>query len=207
MPPVTGQSLAREPLAPVEKPTTVRCLGPLDVDALAAQVRRLSDKAWLREDGFKENKFSCFHHTRHVVFRFITGNRDPRCFYAQPGWRVWRQWLVPIMRRVAAIYGFTEPVFPKAMLARLEAGHRIDTHVDGESSNPLVHKVHVPLQTGPEAVLTVGSSRIHLTAGYAWEVNNLVPHGAFNGAARDRIHFIFEVYEGAGPGLPSGEPE
>ena len=24
------------------------------------------------------------------------------------------------------------------------------------------------------------------------------PHGAFNGGERDRIHFIFEVFEGAG---------
>ena len=81
---------------------------------------------------------------------------------------------------------------------RLEAGQRIDSHADGGRSNPLVHKVHVPLQTGPEAVLTVDGATTHLEAGYAWEVNNLALHGAFNGGPRDRIHFIFEVFEGAG---------
>ena len=39
---------------------------------------------------------------------------------------------------------------------------------------------------------------IHAAAGSSWEINNLAPHGAFNGGARDRIHFIFEVFEGAG---------
>ena len=65
--------------------------------------------------------------------------------------------------------GFVEPAFPKAMLARLEAGQHIDT--DGGGSHPLVHKVHVPLQTNPRAWLTVDGAR---------------------------IHFIFEVFEGAG---------
>ena len=84
------------------------------------------------------------------------------------------------------------------MLARLEAGRRIDLHVDGGGSHPLVHKIHVPLQTDPRAVLTVGGTRVHLAPGHAWEVNNLVPHEAFNGGAHDRIHFVFEVFEGAG---------
>ena len=177
-PRVARDATSPEPLPRVEKPATVRRLVRVDAAALAAVVGRLSDEAWRREDDLKENRFPCFHHTRHVVFRFITDNRDPR--------------------PVGAAYGFTEPVFPKAMLPRLEAGQRIDPHVDGYGSNPLVHKVHIPLQTGPGAVLTVDGVTTHLAAGYAWEVNNLALHDAFNGGARDRIHFIFKVFEGAG---------
>ena len=44
----------------------------------------------------------------------------------------------------------------------------------------------------------VGSADFHLAARYAWEVNNLAPHGVFNGRERDRVHFIFEVFEEAG---------
>ena len=47
-------------------------------------------------------------------------------------------------------------------------------------------------------MLTVDGATTHLEAGYAWEVNNLAPHAAFNGGTHDRIHFIFEVFEGAG---------
>ncbi len=186
------------PAKPVSKPATVRRLGRVDPSALAAVVGRLSDEAWRREDSAKENDFGCFHHTRHVVFRFIARNLDPGNFYSNTGWRVWRRWLEPLMDRAAGAYGFRQPVFPKAMLARLEAGQRIDMHKDGEGSHPLVHKIHIPLQTNPRAVLVVDGVRVHLASGYAWEVNNLVPHGAFNGGDRDRIHFIFEVFEGAG---------
>ncbi len=196
-----GESGAQRPdmerLPPVRKPTTVLRLGRVDASALVDVAGRLSDEAWRRADSTKENDYACFYHTRHVVFRFIVGNRDPRTFYSNPGWHVWRPWLEPLMERVAGVYGFRRPVFPKAMLARLEAGQRIDTHSDGDGSHPLVHKIHVPLQTNPEAVLIVDGARVHLSAGYAWEVNNLVPHGVVNGGAGDRIHFIFEVFEGA----------
>ena len=185
-------------LSRVLKPSTVRCLGSVDAAPLASRVLRLSDRAWRRADRTKENRYPCFHHTRHVIFRFIEGARDPARFYSTPAWPVWRPWLLPIMRRVAASYGFVEPVFPKAMLARLESGQGIDLHLDGGGANPLVHKVHVPIQTDPAAVIFVKGARLHLASGYAWEINNLAEHGAFNAGARDRIHFIFEVFEGLG---------
>lgn len=187
----------------VEKPATVRCLGPVDAGALAAQVARLSERAWRLRDTRKENRFRCFHHTQHIAFRFIDNGRDPRRFYSWPGWRLWRRWLLPVMECVAATYRFAEPVYPKAMLARLEARQHIDTHIDGRAgdrfgSNPFVHKIHVPLETSPAAVVSVADATTHLAPGYAWEINNLAPHGAFNGGNTGRIHFIFEVFDGAG---------
>lgn len=190
-----GSSLPR-----VAKPDTVRRLRSVDIGTLRSCVARLSDKVWQVEDTDKENRYRVFHHTRHIVFRFIRGNRDPREFYSRPIWRVWQHWLLPVMAQASASYGFAEPVYPKAMLARLEAGRRIDEHRDGEGSHPLVHRIHVPLETSPEAVLTVGGEDFHLSAGHAWEVNNLVPHSVFNGGEQDRIHLVFEVFEeGGGP--------
>ena len=169
----------------------------MDADALRVHVGRLSEKVWRQEDAAKENDYFCFTHTRHVVFRFIPGNRTPLRYYSQPIWRVWQRWLLPVMAQAAAPYGYAEPVFPKAMLARLAAGHGIDPHVDGEGSHPLTHRIHVPLQTNPRATLTVNGTDFHLEYGHAFEVNNLVSHGVFNGGEEDRIHFIFEVFEGA----------
>ena len=99
----------------------------------------------------------------------------------------------------AAPYGYASPVYPKAMLARLAAGGRIARHTDPETgpSHVFTHKIHVPLQTDPRATLTVGGADFHLEAGHAWEVNNLAPHEAFNGGAYDRVHFIFEVFDGS----------
>ena len=188
-------------LLPVEKPARVRRLGTVPVEPLRRQVARLSERVWRREDRAKENDYACFHHTRHIIFRFIEGNRDPRRFYSNPGWAVWRPLLLPVMAHAAAPYGYARPVYPKAMLARLMAGHRIDRHVDrprdGTGSHPYVHKIHVPLETDPAAVLHVDGTDFHLEAGHAWEINNLLVHGAFNGGETDRIHFIFEVFEGA----------
>ena len=181
----------------VEKPASVRRLGAVDVDALRAHVERLSEKVWRQEDAAKENDYFCFTHTSHIVFRFIPGNRTPLHYYSTPIWTVWQRWLLPVMAQAAAPYGYTEPVYPKAMLARLAAGHGIDRHVDGEGSHPLTHRIHVPLQTNPRATLTVDDTDFHLEYGHAFEVNNLVPHGVFNGGEEDRIHFIFEVFEGA----------
>nr|WP_268893581.1 aspartyl/asparaginyl beta-hydroxylase domain-containing protein [Pontixanthobacter luteolus] len=101
------------------------------------------------------------------------------------------------MDAAIAPFGFTKPVFPKAMLAKLLAGHRIDPHRDGAGSNERVHKIHVPLVTNPDATFHVNGEDFHLEAGHAYEVNNIVSHGAANGGNEDRIHFIFEVYEGA----------
>ena len=188
-------------LRPVEKPDTVRRLGPVDaahLRTLQAQVARLSETVWNRENAARENGFFCFAHTRHIVFRFIPLDATRPRYYANPGWDLWRRWLLPVMAQAAAPYGYAEPVYPKAMLARLAAGRGIDLHTDSGPVNPLVHKIHVPLQTSPRATLTVARAAFHLEAGYAWEVNNLAPHGAFNGGGRDRIHFIFEVFEGAG---------
>ena len=182
----------------VEKPALVRCLGPVDVEALRAPVGRLSEKVWWQEDTAKENDYFCFTHTRHIVFRFIENNRTPLRYYSNPIWTVWQRLLLPVMAQAAAPCGYAEPVYPKAMLARLAAGHGIDRHVDGEGSHPLTHRIHVPLQTNPRATLTVDGTDFHLEAGYAFEVNNLVPHSVFNGGEEDRIHFVFEVFEGAG---------
>ena len=185
-------------MQPVDKPDTVRRLAPVDAAPLAGAVARLSEKAWNRENAVRENDFFCFAQTRHVVFRFTCQDGKQIGYYDNPGWSLWRRWLLPVMAQAAAPYGYAAPVYPKAMLARLTAGGGIDLHTDDGPMNPLTHKIHVPLQTNPRATLAVAGATFHLEAGYAWEVNNLAPHGAFNGGEQDRIHFIFEVLEGAG---------
>lgn len=196
-----GISALSAPLPRVRKPATVRCLGAVDVSALTALVKRLSEKAWQREDAQKENDYDCFHHTRHIVFRFIEGNNCPRRHYSRPIWHVWRPLLARAMAEATASYRFAEPVYPKAMLARLQAGHGIDAHSDGEGSHPLTHRIHVPLVTNSRATLTVGDSQFHLRVGHAYEVNNLATHCVHNGGEDDRVHFIFEVFDQRAGGL------
>lgn len=196
--PRDGSTLPR-----VEKPDVVRYLGPADSNTLRVWAERLSEKAWQQEDAVKENDFFCFVHTQHIIFRFIPGNLTPLRYYSNPAWMVWQRHLLPVMAQAAALYGYARPIFPKAVLARLAAGREIALHIDAEAANPFTHKIHLPLRTDPRALLIVDGVALHLEADHFWEVNNLVPHGAFNGGDRDRIHFIFEMYEGAAGGSPA----
>lgn len=181
----------------VTLPHTIRHLCEVDVAPLQALVARASEAVWSKEDSVKENRFPCFHHTQHIIFRFIRANADARVYVSHPAWTIWSPVLLPIMQQAIAPYGFARPVFPKAMLARLAAGNRVDLHRDGAGSNLETHKIHVPVQTNPEAYFDVGGESFHLALGHAYEVNNVRHHGAHNDGDADRIHFIFEVYDEA----------
>lgn len=181
----------------VEKPKTVRDLGPIDARALTERVLAVSQRSWELEDERKENAFSVFHHTRHIVLRFTPGNRDPQDYYDTPGWAVWNGLVQPVIDQALAAYDLAQPEVSKAMFARLLAGHKIDLHIDGAGSNLRTHKIHVPLTTNPGALFLSGEEGFHLAAGRAWEVNNISSHGGINSGSEDRIHFIFEVFDRA----------
>lgn len=182
---------------PVTKPENVRELVPVDLSTIKPMVLKLSETVWNLENERKENNFGCFHHTRHIIFRFIRDNRNARDFYSHPIWEVWKPTLEPVFRAVIEPYGFRKPEFPKAMLARLQAGHRIDPHIDGAGSNLHTHKIHIPIQTNPNALFTTNGWTGHLDEGVAYEVNNVAPHGVENRGQEDRIHLIFEVFDTA----------
>ena len=103
--------------------------------------------------------------------------------------------LLPIMKKMVEPYGFRQPEFPKVMLARLEAGHVIDRHVDGAGANLHTHKIHIPLQTNEKALFHIDDKSFNLKEGVGYEVNNIIPHGVENYGDEDRIHLIFEVFE------------
>jgi hypothetical protein len=182
-------------MSPVVKPSHIRELGLVDIAALKAQVARVSERVWNAEDESKENRFDCFHHTRHIVFRFIEGMRDHRRYYSTPLWPAWQDALLPVLEEASAPYGFARPIYPKVMLARLAANAVIDRHVDGGGSNLYTHKIHVPLQTSPESRMFIHDLPFHLAEGVAYEVNNLAPHSVENTGETDRIHLIFELFD------------
>ena len=180
----------------ITKPASVRALGPVDIKPLKALVNRLTTTVWSLENERKENAFFCFHHTQHIVFRFIHQNQDATAFYSNPIWNIWQPSLLPVMTQAAATYRYLQPVYPKVMLAKLAAGHTIDRHIDGAGSNLCTHKIHVPLQTNSQVDFLINDVPYHLEAGQAYEVNNIVPHGVKNKGTEDRIHLIFELFDG-----------
>lgn len=181
----------------VDKPVDLRPLGTVDIQALQALACKLTDKAWEQVNQGKENDFHVLNSTKHLIFRFTPGNRDAATFYETAAWPIWAPLLQPVMDQASAPYDFAKPIFPKAMLARLAPGTQIDRHTDGQGSNLQTHKIHVPLQTNHRAFMSIGDRSFHLETGQAYEVNNIAPHSVRNDGSVDRIHLIFEVYDGA----------
>ncbi len=128
---------------PVVKPEHFREICAVDISALRGAVRRIGEVEWNAENEKKENDFSCFRQTRHIVGRFNSGPH-PEEYHATSFWSRWSDLLVPVMNAVAAHYDMAAPDFSKAMLARLSAGGKIDPHSDIGVSNHLAHKIHVP---------------------------------------------------------------
>lgn len=186
-------------LPPVDKPSSFRDLGPINVETLIKLADNLPENIWAFADERKENKFAVFHDTQHIIFRFTRGNIDPRDSYDTPFWTSWSKHLLPLMESISANLSIKKPTFSKAMLARLKAGGRIEKHSDGAGSNLSSHKIHVPLISNPNVRFHIGDKTCHLEVGRAYEVNNIVKHGVDNLGDEDRIHFIFEVYDAALP--------
>ena len=178
------------------KPKTVALLGEVDIAPALDLLEKLPASYWRTQNQSKQNNYPVFHSTDHIVMRFVDSNEDPRSFTTHLSWNLFGAVLLPVMSAVSAYLDITNPVYPKAMLARLKAQSVIDPHIDHGSSHALVHKIHVPLVSHADVEFLVGGTSSCLRPGYAYEVNNLIEHGASNATSNDRIHFVFEVFDG-----------
>jgi len=166
-------------------------------------VNKIPEAVWQRENKYKENRFSVFHSTEHIVMRFIEEFRDPRQFYSEPTWRMWSPIILPVMKEIATHYQYANPEFPKVMLAKLKAGQKIDQHIDKGRSNLYVHKIHVPIITDPQVLFYEKKQSFYLQVNNAYEVNNIIPHGVDNQSQNDRVHLIFEMFDNVHPKVAS----
>lgn len=187
------------PAANPRKTTTVRRLGPVDIEALRAAVLSIPEEVWAAENAAKPNRFEALDATRHIVFRFIDGPRDWRGSHDRPAWAAWRALLEPVLAQAVGDYGYQRGVFPRVMLARMPAGGVIHPHIDANPAAKWPHKVHVPLTTNPGVVSFFGGAEHRFPVGEAVEVNNLGPHWVRNEGETDRIHLIFEYYDADQP--------
>lgn len=178
-------------------PRTVRDLGPVDIGPFLALADRFSERYWEAENASKDNNYEVFHHTQHVILRFLENADDAWSSYSRPAWTVVAPALEAELLRIVEPYGFADPHFPKAMFARLAAGAEIDRHRDEAAANYVTHKIHVPLRSHPDVQFEVHGEFFHLAPGRAYEVNNVRPHGVRNPSPLPRLHFIFEVFDGA----------
>ncbi len=84
-----------------------------------------------------------------------------------------------------------EKVAVRLML--LQAGDEIKQHTDHDSAlESGVLRIHVPIQTNPEVLFTVGGESVHFTQGNTWYLNADLSHGVQNPSNSDRIHLLID---------------
>ncbi|ACY14960.1 aspartyl/asparaginyl beta-hydroxylase domain-containing protein [Haliangium ochraceum] len=105
----------------------------------------------------------------------------------------------PVLQRLPLLRAFLDSAFPVparlAWLGLSPPGARIFLHRDNTHHWDEHHRVHVPIETTPDARLCVAGRFVHMPAGTVWAFNNSRPHGAINrGPAR--IHLMLDLPPG-----------
>jgi hypothetical protein len=184
------------------KTTSIRRLGPVDIEPLKTAVAAIPEALWDAENASKPNRFGALDATRHIIFRFVSNFRDWRESYDRPLWGEWRPLLEPVLKAATQPYGYARGAFPRVMLARMAPGGVIHPHRDENPAAKWPHKIHVPLQTNAGVTFFVDGTGYRFPEGEAVEVNNMGLHAVENRGDTDRIHLIFEYYD-----LDQPEPE
>ena len=174
----------------------VRDLGPVDIDRLREKVLVLSDDDWNR-DTFRQETFDYHSKTNSVICQFISDSEDHRSSRYTAEWDTWKALISPVIKAAVSFYGFAEGATSRIMLVRLPAGARVARHWDSGKTFDVPHRIHVPLQTAPEVEFFVYDRPFTLEAGRAYEINNKLYHEVRNNSSIDRIHLIFDYYDGA----------
>lgn len=177
------------------KTTSVRPLGPVDIEAVASAVLGIPEEVWNLEDAEKPNRFEALDRTRHIVFRFVSDTSDWRESYDRPLWDQWRDRLLPVLDQATRPYGYARVAYPRIMLARMAPGGVIQPHRDANPAAKWPHKIHIPLLTNEQVIFYVDGVGYHFPQGEAVEVSNMAVHAVANGGSSDRIHLIFECYD------------
>lgn len=177
----------------------IRDLGPVPEELLAPLDRRIAEDPglWLRADMEKPNRFGAFEgSTLHIVFQYPLDLRSHERSAWAPIWEEWRDAVEPLVEHATRGYGYAGGRTTRIMLARLLAGKTIGRHIDGSPSAAVPHKIHVPVTTDPRVRFLVGDGDHRLERGRAYEVNNRIHHEVRNESDQDRVHLIFDYYDG-----------
>lgn len=102
----------------------------------------------------------------------------------------------PVLETLPRLRRFLDEAFgaptPVAWLGLSPPGARIFLHGDNTDHWDRHHRVHIPLETNPDALLCVGERFQHFPAGSVWAFNNSRVHGAVNHGP-DRIHLVIDL--------------
>jgi hypothetical protein len=155
-------------------------------------------EVWRFGEATKPNKFACFEDSaQHIVLQYPVSLRSHTRSQFHLLWESWSDAVQPVIDHVVEHYEYPGGCTSRIMLARLLGGAEIGAHTDSAPAARVPHKIHVPILTAPEIDFIAEGSHYHLELGSAYEVNNRVLHGGINRSSVDRVHLIFDYFDGA----------
>jgi hypothetical protein len=92
------------------------------------------------------------------------------------------------------IFGFAEKLintFPNVRQTAI-AGHPPGTRIDLHPDNDEFLKIHIPIETNPDAWFFFEDEKFNLEVGSAYMINTAIPHGTDNLGITDRVHLLFK---------------
>ena len=170
--------------------TPIRPLGQVDCRRLIERVKTTDESAWYR-DNRRQDDYEVHVETQSIILVFFTGWPAIQVSHAS-GWQEFGDLVMPIMQDLVAKHYPAGGMVLRVVLARLLPQCRIHLHYDRHPSFSVAHRIHVPLLVNPDVEFIVGSERIELQPGHAFELNNAMPHSVANNGDTPRVHLIFD---------------
>ncbi len=167
----------------------VRQLGRVKHIALKDAVLALDEPVWREDDLSKWQTERA--DVQSVVLVYCVGWQPIR-IERKSGWPHLNEQVIPLATDIISRNYQPGGRLLRAMVARLVVGGTIRLHFDKHPSFSVAHRIHVPLQTNHGVEFTVDEELVIMEEGKAYELNNLLPHGVYNGGKEDRIHLIFD---------------
>lgn len=167
-------------------------LGNMNLCALTALANILPDIDW-DADPFRQTMFKAHQHTNNVYLTNIIESKL---------WNGIDTLEVVIVNK--NLYDIAYPIIEgleqrfnsklaRSMLIRLPASKKIQPHPDSGHYLMSVHRCHIPIQTNPEVMFTVGQTTINMQVGQGYEINNSKWHYVSNNGTTDRVHLLIDL--------------
>lgn len=120
------------------------------------------------------------------------GNPDGSEIVDYPLLDYYKSYFDPILKVIESRFLITNY---GAMMVKLPAGQNVGVHRDKGNYREFCSRLHIPLQTHPDVIMSCGESEIHMEVGKIYEINNTRwKHGVVNPSSVDRVHLIVDVF-------------
>jgi hypothetical protein len=94
-----------------------------------------------------------------------------------------------------AIYNLFDAQPLRCLLAKLKPLGVIPQHIDKGSYFDKTIRIHIPIVTNEQSIMTVDGQALHMRVGEVWAINNCAVHGVENGhPTQARTHLICDYF-------------